>query len=66
MEAKYCEWFNQGELEEDNVYYFFISCCGEVEKVKKYSKRCKDLYKDGYYPICPHCKRPITIGCEMD
>jgi hypothetical protein len=66
MESKYCKWFNIGIDLDDNKYIFYARCCGEQEKVKRYSKRWKELYSDNENVICPYCGRPITIGCEMD
>lgn len=66
MESKYCKWFNIGIDWNDNKYIFYARCCGEQEKVKRYSKRWKELYSDDDSVICPYCGKPIAIGCEMD
>lgn len=69
MKSKYCKWFNVGLDNESNdfrTYIFVARCCMESEKVKRYSKRWKELYADNIHPVCPHCGRPITIACEMD
>lgn len=67
--SKYCQWFNTGlDFDDDNckTYIFVARCCMKEEKVKRYSKRWKELYSDSYEATCPHCGRPITIACEMD
>lgn len=69
MNSKYCHWFNVGlDFEDDNckTYIFVAKCCMKEEKVKRYSKRWKELYSNSDNIICPHCGRPITIACEMD
>lgn len=69
MEGKYCKWFNIGiDWEDDKMktYIFYARCCGEQEKVKRYSKRWKELYSDDDNVVCPYCGKPIAIGCEMD
>lgn len=66
MESKYCKWFNIGIDLDDDKYIFYARCCGEQEKVKRYSKRWKELYSDDESVICPYCNKSITIGCEMD
>lgn len=69
MKSKYCKWFNVGLDFEDNnmrTYIFVAQCCTGEEKVKIYSKRWKELYSDNDNVVCPYCKRPITIACEID